>query len=919
MTAEAPGDRLVAREVELGAVTELLAGDARAPSALVLEGDPGIGKTSIWESGVRLGRTLGLRVLQARASGAETGLPFAALVDLFDDVGADDLVSLPPPQLRALNVALYRSDPVGPPEPHAIALGVLSALRSLASAGRVLLAVDDVQWLDQASEQALAYAVRRLSEADVVVLLAKRRGCDSALEKGLRADHVRHLPVGPASLGATRRLLAERLGLRLPHHVLRRVYDTTLGNPLFTLEVGRLLTGRDLHALGEDVPVPDNVEDLLGTRVADLGDSVRRALLATAVDADLRPADLDALAGPGAFRAAAQEGVLVLDGERVRAAHPLLAAAAKRQASATEREALHRALAMVVTDERRSAFHLALATAAQDEDLAARVAAAAEAAGARGATLLAVELGTHALRLTPNESSAYVPRLLRLGEYLGVAGEKQRLTELLSGRVEQLPTGAPRMNAYLLLTSAVIQDNGDIRRLLDLALSEAGDDDRLRAPVLARLATNQAVIGVSDIAGARGRASRSLSTGDLDAEEERLAINALSWIQALAGESIEELCHRHHAVGAGRALLALSPERVRGQQLVWRGEVDEARGVLTGLQALAEERAEPTSCALMRLHLCELLLRVGDWDEAESLLDEWGNSTDSELLHWPMYERCRALLAAGRGHVDSARRWGADALRRSEDTGVRWDWLETRRALGLVALLDRRFEDAVRELGAVWDHAQREGVRDPGVFPVAPDLVEALVDAQALDRAREVTALLADLARSQHHPWATVGARRCDALVQLARAGYDDGAGAALEEAASTYAAAGLRFDEARTLLVVGRAQRRARKWGAARENLEHAALAFDAIGSPGWARDARSELERVGARRAVSTGQLTETEQRVARMAADGLSNKEIAKELVVTVNTVEFHLRNTYAKLGLKSRTQLAARLLEDADPRP
>ncbi len=120
-------------------------------------------------------------------------------------------------------------------------------------------------------------------------------------------------------------------------------------------------------------------------------------------------------------------------------------------------------------------------------------------------------------------------------------------------------------------------------------------------------------------------------------------------------------------------------------------------------------------------------------------------------------------------------------------------------------------------------------------------------------------------------------------------------------------------------MLVVGRAQRRARKWGAARENLEHAALAFDAIGSPGWARDARSELERVGARRAASTGQLTETEQRVARMAADSLSNKEIAKELVVTVNTVEFHLRNTYAKLGLRSRTQLAARLLEDADPRP
>ena len=114
--------------------------------------------------------------------------------------------------------------------------------------------------------------------------------------------------------------------------------------------------------------------------------------------------------------------------------------------------------------------------------------------------------------------------------------------------------------------------------------------------------------------------------------------------------------------------------------------------MLTSLQVLAEERAEPSSYALLRLHLCELLLRIGDWDDAQRLLDEWGDSTDSELLHWPMYERCRALLAAGRGDPDSARRWGDEALERAEATGVRWDWLEAKRALGVAALLDKDFQ-----------------------------------------------------------------------------------------------------------------------------------------------------------------------------------------------------------------------------------
>ncbi|HET9508163.1 MAG TPA: LuxR C-terminal-related transcriptional regulator, partial [Gaiellaceae bacterium] len=316
------------------------------------------------------------------------------------------------------------------------------------------------------------------------------------------------------------------------------------------------------------------------------------------------------------------------------------------------------------------------------------------------------------------------------------------------------------------------------------------------------------------------------------------------------------------------------------------------------------------------LHMCELELRAGDWDAAERLLDDWSETADRELLHWPMYERCRALLAAGRGLLDEARRWGEEATARARASGVRWDEFEAQRALATAELLGHQIEAAAERLRAVWEHTEREGVREPGVFPVAPDLVEALVELGELEEARAVTARLEELAEEQDHPWARASALRCSALAALALA-YDETAVAGLERAATDYARRGLRFDAARSLLALGRAQRRSRKWGSARDTLEPAVSAFESIRSPGWADAARSELARVGARRPSQVGDLTPTERRVAELAIQGLANKEIARALVVSVSTVEFHLSNTYAKLGIRSRGQLAGRLAAPAEP--
>jgi DNA-binding CsgD family transcriptional regulator len=902
---------IVGREAELSALDAFLSSDAR-PRALVLTGGPGIGKTTLWDAAVDAGRRRGLRVLAARASDADTRLSFAALIDLLDDVEDGELASLPPPRRQALEIALLRAQPTGaPPEPHAIALGLLDALRTLAQHGPLLVAVDDLQWLDRASEDALAFAVRRLADEPAAFLLARRPGPRSELERALDATSLERVEVRSPSLAAIRRMLSDRLGLTLPRHVLRRLYDATLGNPLFVLELGRKVRDDGVPTIGEDLPVPDDVEELLGTRVAGLPDAVRHVLLAVALSPSLRVGQLASLAEPEALDLAVDAGVLAVDGDQVRASHPLLAAAAVRQSQAGERRALHRDLAGVVPEGELRTRHLALAAAQPDAELAATVAAGAASAARRGAPQPAVELGEHALRLTPPDDPDRNARLLELAGYLMIAGEKRRLTDLLEPHVPSLPAGATRAQAFLLLTSGEIRGNDDIQRYLELALAESGDDARARASVLADMAENVAAVRVERIAEAETWALEALpDTPGADPELERRVLYALAWTRTLGGRAIDDVWERFRTASPEPFYIAHSPERIAGQRLVWRGEIGAARAMLSRQLVEADERGEPSSYALQRLHLCELELRAGEWDAAEARLDEWAESADRELLHWPMYERCRALLAVGRGRPDEARRWGTEADARASAVGVRWDQLEAQRALGVAELLAHDTAAAASRLRAVWEHTEREGVCDPGAFPVAPELVEALAEEGALEEAGAVATRVEEHAAQQDHPWARATARRCAAQATLALL-YDEEAVTSLERAAGEYARLGLGFDAARSLLALGRAQRRHRKWGAARATLERAAAAFDEQGSPGWAEAARSELGRVGARRPSPAGELTPAERRVAELAAQGLTNKEIAQTLVVSVNTVEFHLSNTYAKLGVRSRTELASRL--------
>jgi DNA-binding CsgD family transcriptional regulator len=404
-------------------------------------------------------------------------------------------------------------------------------------------------------------------------------------------------------------------------------------------------------------------------------------------------------------------------------------------------------------------------------------------------------------------------------------------------------------------------------------------------------------------------------------------LHGLAWTMAMRGESVDGLVAEAAVLGESELAIHHSVERVAAIQGLWRGQVDEARIELTRLLARCDERGEAEAYFVIRLQLCELELRAGQLDAASAWLEEWAEESDGPVAAPVALARCQAVLAATAGDpagiaplVGVAAEWAATG-------GDRWQLLDARRASGIGHLFTGDASRAAADLGAVWEHCRKEGITEPGVFPVAPDLVEALAatDDQALGR--EVVAELSHVAHSGTHPWAGATEIRCRALL---RPGSAESPGA-LAEAANAYARLGLRFDRARCLLSLGRTLRAQRRDDEAITALESASAAFDELGCTGWAERARVEGDALGAARdggrgggggrrrgtgrngagaAAGAVALTPAERRVAELVAGGHRNREVAAELFLNEKTVEAHLSRIYAKLGVRSRTELALR---------
>ena len=670
---------VVGRELELGRLAAFLDRVEGGPAGVVLEGEAGVGKTELWRAAVASGRGRGFGVLAARPAEAERGLAFAGLADLLAGM-RDEIASLPGPQRRPLSVALLLEDAGSAPlEPRAIAVGVLEVLHRLAESAPLLVAIDDVQWLDRASGAALSYALRRASAERVGVLLAQRT--DSAASLVLDGEGVvERVVVGPLSLGAMQRLLGDRLEPVFPRSTVRRIHERSGGNPFFALELALALEahGKTL-APGEELPVPGDLNRLVQARLEALPSGTAEPLAAVAALAEPTLALLDDDAGVDPAFAA---GMLVLDGDRVRFAHPLLAAAAYERIPPHRRRVLHRRLADVVADSEQRARHLALAAHGPDPRLAALLEEAAAHAHTRGAPETAADLAERALQLDDgSDSDATARRTAVAAGYHMLGGDDRRARELLEHAMPVTPAGSP--HARLLCALGSTFEGTDLERaiaLYEAALAEAGDE-LLKAEILGTLG----LLLTADRRPADGepylRAAVAAGDGAGDPALLARALSSLAVNRFLLGRGVDAALMKR--------ALELEPQcdplRINDRPVTrfgWMckhaGDVDRSRLLLEEACRIGDARGDSGVMEPL-FYSCFLELYADDWQRGVRIADRICHDAaeterDDALLHGLS---ARSVLLAHLGDEAGARRDERDAGR-ARGAGRKHSWIRPR-------------------------------------------------------------------------------------------------------------------------------------------------------------------------------------------------------------------------------------------------
>jgi DNA-binding NarL/FixJ family response regulator len=904
---------IVGREEELEAIEGWL--DDAHGSALLIEGEAGIGKTTLVRAAIECARAAGIEVLAARPTQAEAALSFVALGDLLEGVLDELLDELPQAQRRALEAALLLGDPdtvdAVSTDPRAAAVAVLGALRTLARRRRVLVAVDDAQWLDAPSATALGFAGRRLPAEAVRFLLARRRDHEDAVTPGLEVES---LTVGPLSAGALHRLVRKRLDVVLARPELRRLQDLSGGNPFYALELASAYRAGTMDLRGGE-RLPTTLEALVSRRIAALPSETRDALAAAS-----------ALAGPRAelvapsrvLEPAVAAGVISVQDREIRFAHPLLASAAYSALDDARRRALHARLASAVEDAEERAWHLALSSTGPDEDVASALEQAADRARSRGALSSAAELSERALELTPRRrGEAAHGRAQLAGRYRFLAGDAARARALLE-RALDYPAASALRSETLTLFGYVLGYEGDLRGALGrlrAALDSAGDDAARRAAAAHSLALRLVWSRERlEDAFAYAELAVDLTSASADPALHAVSLAAKGYSEALLGRP------GAHATLAAATELELatrwdpvavmsSPMFIGAAIDVWTDRSEE--GVHT-LRKYGQERAWlfegvwPQDLALIALG--EYLL--GRWPQAAQSAEEAHEAAmeTGQRTQLAFALSSRALVRAGQGLEQGARADATAALALADELGYGPPLAPAAWALGVLELSLERTAETARALGPIRERLLGAGVGEPGFVPFVPDEIEALVALGRIDEAQALLEWFDERARALDRVSALAAAARCRALLAAANEDRAD-ALAHLERALAEHARIARPFERARTLLVQGAIQRRANRRRAARAALENALAEFSRLGAAIWAERARDELARIGGR-APSSGELTPSERRVAELVVEGRTNREVAAALFVAERTVETHLSHIYAKLGIRSRTELARR---------
>jgi DNA-binding CsgD family transcriptional regulator len=920
---------VIGRESELAILNRFLDSIPTGPSAMLLSGDPGIGKTTVWKEGLAGALERGYRTLSCSPVEAERRLSYTVLGDLVEPVLDESLPTLPEPQRAALEVALLRSPPTGGrADQRAVSLAVLGCIRAVASTTPVVVAIDDAQWMDLPSARVLQFVVRRLRDEPIGVLTAVR-GSDTEVDPfgvapAFPEERVHVLHVGPLSLDDVERVILDTVGERFSRTTLLRIHEMSGGNPFFAQEIALALLRRgDDVGSGERLPIPDSLQELIEHRLEGLPGETVEALeivsalssptLQTVADA-IAPSSIDARLDP-----AIESGVASITGDRLRFTHPLLASAVYQKIPPARRRELHARLATIVRDLEERARHLAPSVEGPDVAVAAALEEAAQLASSRGAPQSAAELWEMARRATPGDRRE---DLVRRTHQAGVAhhdcGDTSLARSVLEQAVDLSMAGPARGRVLLDLGQALAETEGwrGAWAVFEAARSEAGDDLALRALIEQNL--GYAWLFRGDLAASERHARAALQLAE-ELQEPRVmaeAFQAYPFIEFLLGRGVDQemldrgVALEGHMEGEFKSHV-LRASFVVAQLLKFSDRLDEARRTFTELLGDAAAHGVEGAIPQFRYHLAELECRAGNWDAAIEHARESRAAAQRVRMGAMSSEGHFALglVEAHLGRADPARLEALEGMRIAESAGETLLLIPNLAVLGFLELSLGRPAEADAYLSRAVELERAMGVREPAYFRIVPDEVETLV---ALGRLGEAEALLApfeEAGTNLDRAWAIATGARCRALVLAAR-GDLAGASSAAAQALREHDRLPLPFELGRTLLVRGAVERRAKRKREARDTLTKASEIFDGLGAALWAVKTRAELARIGGR-APSSLALTPTENKVAALVASGGTNREVAEALFVSVHTVEAHLKRIYRKLGVRSRTELASKL--------
>ena len=906
---------IVSRPDEERAVVDFLDSAGKGPSALLVEGAAGIGKTTLCLHAVDQARQRRMRVLATRPAEAESVVAYSALADLLGGLEARLLERLPQPQLRAVDQVLLRADETETvTEPRAVAAAFLAVVEALAAENTVVIAIDDVQWLDPSSVFALSFATRRFA-GPIGVLATRRTGsgtqrADSWLQVG-EPRALRRITLAPFTVGELSDLLSGRLGRRFTRSDVRRIHEISGGNPFYALELGR---GFQSATAEREVALPDTLSELVDARIRGLEAGTRRALLAVAclatpsTDVIARAIGTSTRHVVELLEPAEADEVVRIDGSSVLFSHPLLAHGVYANVPPADRRAMHRAIAGVVDQPELRARHLAHGATTADETTLSALDEAAQMARSRGAPAAAAELLDLAITLGGDDPV----RQIRSATHHFESGAAERARSLLDAAIKRLEPGPARAAAASLLATIVMYADGfgSAATLLQRFLPEAAENAELSIQMLMALAY------VLMNTGRKGDSAERIDEAVQRAEalgQPTLLSRALGLqvvLRFMCGAGMDDANMRRALAledDHSPAQVAFQPRVQHALLRAWTGDLDIARKELRAINQRRIENGEESESVFISYHRAMVEIWSGDFAEARRIADDAMDRAahlDGDV-HLFSAIAIRSSLAAYAGRAQEARRdarVALDASNRSEGREL-GGWMTNN--LGFLETSLGNYAEALAVLQPIVDGL----FADPDyseiiVASCVSDAVESMVQLEQLENAERLTDLMERNGKRLDRAWMLAVAGRCRGLLLAASGNFAAGMQAA-EEAMAQHDRVPMPFERARTQLLLGQLQRRQRRKQAAAASLREAFATFERLNTPLWAQRAGAELSRTTTRSGGAA--LTPSELRVAELAAAGKTNRVIAAELFISPKTVDTNLSRIYRKLGIHSRAEL------------